>query len=200
MDTDIRTAETGAPTDLLGGMPATAGAGDAMGLDRADLDTFARIADQLIPAAHGMPSAGDVVGSDRLRFVLTSRPDLLEPLRAALRLELGADVTARLAKLADEPTNLAALELAIVAGYYTDKKVRELIEYPGQMAIDVKSWLVPPYLEEGLIDAVLARGAVWRDPQTGRRAVVENTPMTYAERFAVAAPAAEGGNDGRDGA
>jgi hypothetical protein len=171
-----------------------------MELDRADLDTLAAIADHLIPAAHGLPSAADIVTADRLRFVLTSRPDLFEPLEAALRLELGADVPARLARLADEPTNLSALQLAIVAGYYTDKKVRELIEYPGQMAIDVKSWLVPPYLEEGLIDAVLARGAVWRDPSTGQRAVVPNTPMTYAERFAVTAPSAQGGNDGRDGA
>ena len=30
----------------------------------------------------------------------------------------------------------------------------------------------PAYLEEGLIDAVLARGPVWRDPATGQRAVV----------------------------
>ena len=58
----------------------------------------------------------------------------------------------------------------IVGGYYTDKRVRELIGYPGQEAIEVKSWLVPQYLEEGLIDAVLARGPVWRDPTTGQRA------------------------------
>lgn len=200
MDTDVRTADTGAPTDLSGGMPATAGVALDTELDAADRDTFAQIADHLIPAAHGMPSAAEVVTADRLRFVLTARPDLVEPLRAALRLELGADVGARLAKLADEPTNLSALQLVMVAGYYTDKKVRELIEYPGQMAIEVKSWLLPPYLEEGLIDAVLARGAVWRDPSTGRRAAVENTPMTYAERFAATEPAAKGGNDGRDGA
>jgi hypothetical protein len=59
------------------------------------------------------------------------------------------------------------------------------------MAIEVKSWLVPQYLEEGLIDAVLARGPKWRDPQTGTRAVIDNHPMTYAERFT-------GGTDGRD--
>jgi hypothetical protein len=200
MDTDIRTQETGAPTDLSGGMPATAGGADDRVLGTAEREAFVAVAGHFIPAAHGMPSAADVVGVDRLRFVLNARPDLIEPLKAALRPELGTDVAARLARLVDEPTNLSALQLAIVAGYYTDKKVRELIEYPGQMAIDVKSWLVPPYLEEGLIDVVLARGAVWRDPQTGQRAVVENTPMTYAERFAVTAPSEQGGNDGRDGA
>jgi hypothetical protein len=165
-------------------------------LDAGTRETFARIADHLIPAAHGMPSAGEVLTEDRLRFVLSSRSDLLEPLRSALRPELGSDVQARLDALAAEPSNLAALQLVIVAGYYTDKRVRELIGYPGQMAIDVKSWLVPSYIEEGLIDAVLARGPTWRDPRTGRRAVLPNQPRTYAERFDLAADAE--GNDGRD--
>ena len=200
METDVRTEETGAPTDLPGGMPATAGPADEMELDRADLDTLAAIADHLIPAAHGMPSAAEIVTSERLRFVLASRPDLIEPLKQALRLELGADVSVRLERLVDEPTNLAALQLSIVAAYYTDKKVRELIEYPGQMAIEIKSWIYPPYLEEGLIDAVMARGPVWRDPATGQRAVVPDAPRAYAERhWATEAPQPQGGHDGRDG-
>jgi hypothetical protein len=105
-------------------------------------------------------------------------------------------VAARLDALAHEPLSLAALQLAIVAAYYTDKRVRELIGYPGQMAIDVKSWLVPSYIDEGLIDAVLARGPVWRDPRTGQRAVLPNQPRRYAERFQVTSDAE--GDDGRD--
>lgn len=165
-------------------------------LDSAARETFARVADRLIPAAHGMPSAAEVVTDDRLRFVLRSRPDLVAPVQAALRPELGADVAARLDALAQEPANLGALQLAIVAGYYTDKGVRERIGYPGQMAIELKSWLVPSYVEEGLIDAVLARGAVWRDPRTGTRAVVEDQPRTYAERFAEPANEPEGDSHG----
>jgi hypothetical protein len=188
-NTDIRTEQTAAPTDS--GMPATRGApaDDSMAaLDMDLLTVLAAVADHLIPAAHGMPSAGAVVNADRLRFVLTARPDLAEPLAVALRPELGGDSAARLAALGhDEPTNLAALQLVIVAGYYTDKRVRELIGYPGQEAIEVKSWLLPPYLEEGLIDKVLERGPVWRDPATGKRAVVANAPRTYAERFAAVA-------------
>ncbi len=83
----------------------------------------------------------------------------------------------------DEPASLAALQLVIVGGYYTDKRVRELIGYPGQEAIEVRSWIVPEYLDEGLIDAVVARGQVWRDPATGERATGGNEPQTYAERF-----------------
>jgi hypothetical protein len=167
-------------------------------LDAGARETFGPIADHLIPAAHGMPSAAEVVTEDRLRFVLRSRPDLLESLRAALRPELGSDVQVRLDALAAEPPNLAALQLAIVGGYYSDNRVRERVGYPGQLAIEVKSWLVPPYLDEGLIDAVLARGPVWRDPATGRRAVVPSHPRTYAERFLERAREAEGGSDGRD--
>lgn len=169
-------------------------------LDAAQRETFAAVADRLIPAAHGMPSAAQVVNDARIEFVLRARPDLAEPLKASLRPDLGSDVQGRLDVLANEPANLAALQLTIVAGYYTDKGVRDLIGYPGQMAIEVKSWLVPEYLEEGHIDAVLARGPVWRDPSTGTRAHEHNVPRTYAQRFTETAGLAEGGSDGRDSA
>ena len=91
-----------------------------------------------------MPSAGDVVGDARLRFVLNARPDLVEPLRAALRPELGDDPAARLAALErDEPDHHAALLLVVVGGYYTDKDVRERLGYPGQVAKTLYSWKVP---------------------------------------------------------
>jgi hypothetical protein len=153
------------------------------------LVTLARVADHLIPAAHGMPSAGEVVDAARIAFVLNARPDLRGPLMASLRPELGNDPAKRLAALAaDEPDNLGALQLVIVGAYYTDKTVKDLIGYNGQEAIEVKSWLLPQYLEEGLIDRVLANGPMWRDPSTGQRAVVADAPRTYAERFAATAP------------
>jgi hypothetical protein len=131
---------------------------------------FTAVADHLIPAAHGMPSAADVVGDTRLRFVLTTRRDLLEPLRAALRPGLGEDATTRLAALEQEPDHLAALLQTVVFGYYTDRDVRERLHYPGQEARQLYSWKVPDFIEEGLTDHVLARGPIWRDPATGRRA------------------------------
>lgn len=135
-----------------------------------ELATFAALAGHLIPAAHGMPSAGEVVDEKRLRFVLRSRPDLAEPLRAALRAGLGDDPAARLERLgAEDPDALAALQLAVVGGYYTDTTVRELIGYPGQEARPVDAGRYPEYLAEGLTDQVAARGPIWRDPTTGRR-------------------------------
>ncbi len=182
-----------------GPSPSTTSTDPLARLDPAERATLGTIAGRLIPAAHGMPSAADVLDDTRLRFVLHARPDLLEPLRAALRRELGDDPAARLDALGrDEPSSLGALHLVIVAGYYTDARVRELIGYPGQMAIELRSWEYPAYLEEGLIDAVLARGPVWRDPATGRRAADPGAPRTYAERWATDAASPEGGHDGRD--
>ncbi|HVM29835.1 MAG TPA: hypothetical protein VM305_03595 [Candidatus Limnocylindrales bacterium] len=202
--------ETGAPLHKSAAIPADAApepahpqqpAGDPLAaLDQRAHEAFAAVAERLIPAAHGMPSAAEVVTEDRLRFVLRSRPDLLEPLRAALRPDLGADAAARLAALeGDEPVNLAALQLVIVGGYYTDPRVKQLIGYPGQMAIEVRSWEYPPYMEEGLIDAVMARGPVWRDPATGQRALDDAAPRSYQERTWSADGRPEGGHDGRDG-
>ena len=166
-------------------------------LSTAERATLAAVADRLIPAAGDMPSAAEVVGDERLRFVLNARPDLLEALRTALRPELGDDVVARLDVLGRaEPATLYALQLVIVAGYYTDARVRELIGYPGQVALTLRSLEVPAYIDEGLVDAVLARGPVWRDPATGVRAQATEPPRTYAERFAPP----EGDSDGHDGA
>jgi len=165
--------------------PSVPPAGAADPLAAFDTDrrsALAAVGDLLIPAAHGMPSAGAVVGEPRLRFVLLARPDLADPLRAALRPELGADPAARLAALErDEPAHHAALVQAVVFGYYTDKGVRDLLGYPGQMAKQLYSWKLPEYIEEGLIDQVLARGPVWRDPATGRRAVATYPPLAKPE-------------------
>jgi hypothetical protein len=133
------------------------------------------VANRLIPAAHGMPSAGDVLYDARIAFVLDARPDLEEPLATALRPDLGDDPDARLAALAEDAATLSALQLVIVAGYYTDPRVRELIGYPGQMAIPIDPAAPLPYVEEGLVEALVARGPVWRDPRTGTRATDEGS-------------------------
>jgi hypothetical protein len=157
---------------MTGSTGSLAHAGDPLAaFDPERRATFATIADHLIPEAHGMPSAGAVVGDVRLRFVLDARPDLVDPLLRALRPELGADTAGRLAGLErDEPAEHAALLLAVVGGYYTDKDVRDRLGYPGQQAKTIYSWQYPVYLEEGLIEPVLRRGPIWRDPATGRRA------------------------------
>jgi hypothetical protein len=145
-------------------------------LDAAQRAVFEAVADHLIPAAHGMPSARDIVTDARLRFVINARPDLLEPFLAALRPELGDDPGARLSALEAEPDLRAALVSAVVFGYYTDASVRAGIGYPGQEAKTLYSWKVPEYIDEGLIEVMVQRGPTWRDPATGVRAVRPTDP------------------------
>jgi hypothetical protein len=133
-------------------------------LDPARQAVLAGVADELIPAAHGMPSASSVLDRRRIEFVLGARPDLLEPLSAALRPGLGDSAAERLEALAGEPANLDALQLTVVAGYYSDTDVRDRIGYPGQVARPVNPFDYPEYLAEGLIERVAERGRVWRDP------------------------------------
>ncbi len=155
----------------LPGTPPAPQADPLAALDDAARSTFAALADHLIPAAHGMPSARDVVDDERLRFVLGSRPDLVEPLSAALRDDLGDDPSHRLDRLErEESANHAALTFVVVAGYYTDADVRKRIGYPGQRRILPDSGATEPWHEEGLTDQVLARGPVYKDPATGQRA------------------------------
>ena len=154
--------------------------------DAAQRATLTALAAYLIPAAHGMPSAGDVIDDRRLRFVLEARPDLVEPLRTALGAGVPEDPAALLVALErDEPEAHGALLLVIVGAYYTDKVVRECLRYPGQEAKVLQSWKYPVYLEEGLLDGVQARGAIWRDPTTGRTAMeARPAPAAPAERRA----------------
>lgn len=135
----------------------------AHGLSTDELSALRAIADELIPAAHGMPAAGAIVDS-RVGFVLGARPDLAAPLRAALRPELGGKPRERLGRLEAEPDQLAAVQLTIVASYYTDADVRRRMGYPGQVAKPVDAHAFPDYVAEGLLDPVIDRGPIWRDP------------------------------------
>jgi hypothetical protein len=151
---------------------------------------LAAVADALLPAAHGMPSASEVgVAGPQLDRVLAARPDLAAPLARALSAVAPPDVPtdavadAAAPLVADDPRDdlvddpaagLRALEtadpeahhalvLAIAGGYYLHEEVRRRIGYPGQRRRPPPGG-EPEYVRDGLLDAVVARGPVWRDP------------------------------------
>ena len=137
---------------------------------RARLRAFA---DALIPAAHGMPAAGEVgVADGQLDGVLAARADLLEPLGRALAHADAEDAERSLAAIrAADPVAHDALLLAVVGGYYMHPRVRELLGYDGQVPVEVRPEIVPNYVEEGLIEPVLERGTVYRAvPEKGEDA------------------------------
>jgi len=127
------------------------------------------IADDLIPAAEGMPAASEVdVGGGQLDLVLQWLPDLAPHLVRALSWseipESGIEWARRLKE--QDADAYAALTVVIVGAYYTHPEVRRLLGYPGQLAKPVFIGY-PEYATEGLLDAVLDRGSIYREPESG---------------------------------
>jgi hypothetical protein len=115
--------------------------------------------------AHGMPSAGAVgVADGQLDRVLAVRDDLTEPLLRAIAQLDPDDHEGTLEHLVrDDAEAHDALLLVIVGGYYIDPGVRRRLGYDGQQPVEVRPEIIPNYVEEGLIEPLLARGPVYRE-------------------------------------
>ena len=126
--------------------------------------TYGALADVLIPAGSGMPSGGDVaLGRGMLDEVLRIRDDLVEPLVRVLDAAAGADPKAEVERLqAEDPDGFATLSTLVAGGYFLDEEVREAIGYKGQQAIPLPQDGTPDYEEDGLIQAVIDRGPIYR--------------------------------------
>jgi hypothetical protein len=115
------------------------------------------VADLLIPAGEGMPAASEVDVAGRLvDRVLDARPDLGEPLARMLD-EAHDDPAAAVAALASGNGDaLARLRYVVAAAYYLDERVRALLDYAPEPAAPVRADVYPDYVDEGLLDHVLA--------------------------------------------
>jgi hypothetical protein len=120
-----------------------------------DRDRLGELADQLIPAEAGMPSASEAgaVG-EWLDAVLAARPEFVPPLEA---LSATAEPIATLPER--EPAAWGVLTAAVVAAYYMNPDVCARVGYAGQRAIPFDPD-APDYLD--LLDSVKGRGAVYR--------------------------------------
>ena len=124
-----------------------------------------RLADELIPGTEEMPAPGLIdVGGGQLEIVLSSRPDLADPLRRALEAAVDAtDAITHLARLASsDPPAHEALVTVVVAGYYLHPAVQRRLGYPGQVATVVAIDTYPDYAHEGELERVLERGHIYR--------------------------------------
>ena len=119
------------------------------------------IADVLIPAGSGMPSASEAgVAGQYLDEVLAARPDLAEPLEAALASVEGADDP--IAALRADLGHWMVITAVVPAAYFLNPAMREAIGYPGLEARPIDPDAAPDYLEDGLLDSVVSRGPVYR--------------------------------------
>ena len=128
-------------------------------------ETFAGVADYLIPHAEGMPSAREVdVHGAILDRVLALRNDLQEPFLRGLRTCAGrSPAEAANALNREDPAALGAIGLAASAGYYMSPRVRELIGYPGQESRPERDPdATPPYIANGMLQQVIDRGPIYK--------------------------------------
>jgi len=123
--------------------------------------TLARLADVLIPASGGMPSASSVdVAGRQLDLVLHSRPDLAASLPPILDHVGGRESLEAVAILERErPDDLVLLLQAVAGGYYMHDEVRQLLGYAGQEALTLSRG---GFGGEDLIDPMLKRRPTYR--------------------------------------
>jgi hypothetical protein len=118
-------------------------------------ERLAELADALIPAEDGMPSASEAgaVG-EWLDAVLAARPEYAPPLEA-----LSTSVEPLDALPERQPAEWGVLTAAVVAAYYMNPDVAARVGYAGQRAIPFDPD-APDYLD--LLESVKGRGAVYR--------------------------------------
>jgi hypothetical protein len=157
-----------APAAPAGATAAGATAASATAAARLDADqrrTFAGLADVLIPAGGGLPSAsGAGCAGEPLDRVLAVRPDLTDALAALLTDAAGRDPEPFVAELRDtDPERFALLAVAVPGAYFLDPEIRASFGYHGQEAIPIDADAAPDHDEDGMLAEVVARGPIYRE-------------------------------------
>jgi hypothetical protein len=138
-----------------------------MSLSAGDRTTLAALADVLIPAGGGFPSASAAgVAGEGLDLVLAARPDLAEPLARILGTARGRPAAVVVAELrASSPEAFGVLAEVVPGAYFMNAGVRQELGYAGQDArpLDPERDAV----DRSLLEPVLRRGPIYR-PTPGR--------------------------------
>jgi hypothetical protein len=135
--------------------------------DAAQRAVLAGLADVLIPAGDGMPSASAAgvaeVGLDLvLAAVPALGPGLVEVLAGAAGRE-PAEVVAGLVRT--DPAGYGVLTEVVAAAYFMNPEVRRAVGYTGQGATPMDPRV--DYMEDGLLESVIRRGPIYRPTPKG---------------------------------
>jgi hypothetical protein len=140
-----------------------------MSFDAEQRAALAALADVLIPAGEGFPSASQAgVAAEGLDHVISFQPGIAAGLMNVLEKSTArppAEAVADLQKM--EPVAFGVLAEFVAGAYFLNPKVRALLGYTGQgpQPIDPHA----DYLDEGLLQSVQSRGPVYRPtPRTER--------------------------------
>ena len=123
---------------------------------------LAGLADVLIPAGDGMPSASAAaVAGQGLDQVLAAVPGLAAGLADVLAAAKGrepAQVVANLART--DPSAHGVLTEVVTAAYFMNPEVRRAVGYAGQGPSPLDPRV--DYMEDGLLESVIKRGPIYR--------------------------------------
>ena len=133
-----------------------------MSFDAARRAVLAGLADVLIPAGDGMPSASaGGVAEEGLNQVLAAVPGLGASLADVLGRARGrepAEVVAGLART--DPGAYGILTEVVTAAYFMNPDVRKAVGYTGQGPSPLDPRV--DYMEDGLLESVIKRGPIYR--------------------------------------
>ncbi|MFT4010106.1 MAG: hypothetical protein QM655_08700 [Nocardioidaceae bacterium] len=121
------------------------------------------VADMLIPAGDGMPSASSVgVLTEGIDEIASLRPDLRTTSQEAVGL-LGAGVPGSVADLrAALPDHFAAVSELLASAYFLRPEVAALLGYRARKAIPLDDEMLRLRELEHLTKPVVSRGNTWR--------------------------------------
>ena len=133
-----------------------------MNLTPAERQIFATLADVLIPAGNGFPSASEAgVANGGLDQLLTVRPDLCDSLKSLLFRAKDCSPVEFLRELqTNDPAAFGVVAESVPGAYFLNPDVRAKLKYDGQSArpIDPRA----DYLDDGLLQSVINRGPIYR--------------------------------------
>ena len=123
---------------------------------------LAGLADVLIPAGGGMPSASEAgVAGEWLDAVLLARPDLVDPLRAILAATHGVTPAEAVERLRDGG-GFGVLAEIVPNAYYMNPDIRRRIGYPLQQPVPIEPDADSDPEAQALIASVRGRGTIYR--------------------------------------
>ena len=142
---------------------------ESPGLSDEQRERLGAIADELIAGGAGMPSAtGAEVHSVWIDRVMAARLDMAEAVREVLAREGSAAEV--VAGLQDEAQDLfGTFAFAVAGAYLMNPRIRRELGYPGPQPM--RNPALPDeaesYLEDGILDAVIDRGPIYRPTPGG---------------------------------
>ncbi len=133
-----------------------------MNFDPSQRIVLAGLADVLIPAGDGMPSASAAgVAEEGLNQVLAAVPSLGASLAEVLAKAKGREPAEVVASLAQtDPAAYGILTEVVTAAYFMNPDVRQAVSYTGQGPSSIDPRV--DYMEDGLLESVIKRGPIYR--------------------------------------